>query len=148
MRSPLRATFTGLALALALAGAPSCINVSPPGTAFASEPPGARVHVDGHDSGWVTPCLIALDVDESHVVRIELAGHAAREILLVPDSRQGVVSFAQAKTGTRSTLSFPTRLPAVDFVFPLREIQTLAPGRVFVRLRPESAALPETTPTP
>jgi hypothetical protein len=41
------------------------LDVSPPGTAFASEPPGARVEIDGQDSGWVTPCMIALDVERT-----------------------------------------------------------------------------------
>ena len=139
MRPRPRAPLTSLALALSLGGAASCVNVSPPGTTFTSEPPGARVHVDGRDSGWVTPCIIALDVEETHLVRIELSGHAPREIMLVPDYRPGGVSYSQAVTGTRSTLTFPTRLPVGDFFFPLREIQTLSPARVFVRLRPESA---------
>lgn len=139
MRSSPRASLTSLVLALSLAGAASCVNVSPPGTAFASEPPGARVQVDGYDSGWVTPCMIALDEEETHVVRIELAGHAPREIVLVPDYRPGAVSYWQGVTGTRSTLHFPTRLPFGDFLFPLREIRTLSPARVFVRLRPESS---------
>src|SRR5262245_607284 len=139
MRSLLRAPLPSLALALSLAGAASCVNVSPPGTAISSEPSGARVNVDGRDTGWVTPCLIALDEEQTHVVQVALEGYAPREFVLTPDHRLLIVSWDHAVTGTKSTLHFPTRLPIYDFLFPFREYETLAPGRVFLRLRPESA---------
>ena len=139
MRTSVPASLTRLALALLLPGAASCVNISPPGTALTSEPPGARVEVDGHDSGWVTPCLIALDEDETHLVRIVLDGHAPHEIVLEPFYRRSAVSLSEGVTGMRSTLQFPTRLPVQDLLFPLRESYTMSPARVFVRLRPESA---------
>lgn len=126
-----------LTLFLTPAGAAGCVNIAPSGTAIASEPPGASVHVDGHDSGWVTPCAIALDEDEAHVVRVALEGYAPREVVLNPDRRLLIASWDQAVAGLKSTLRFPTRMPAGQFLFPFRELQTLAPGRVFVRLRPE-----------
>ena len=123
----------------ALAFQASCLNVSPAGTTFASEPPGARVHVDGHDSGWVTPCLIALDEEETHVVTLELDGYAPREVLLGPDERLGIVDWRLGVNGVKSTIRFPLLLPAGDLLFPLCEVCTLAPSRVFVRLRPADA---------
>ncbi|NOT30502.1 MAG: PEGA domain-containing protein [Planctomycetes bacterium] len=128
-----------VALLLALAGAAGCVSIAPPGTFLASEPPGASVLVDGRDSGWVTPCTIALDEDEIHVVRVALEGYAPREVVLNPDRRLLIASWDQAVSGVKSTLRFPTRMPAGQFLFPFREFQTLAPGRVFVRLRPEPA---------
>lgn len=126
-----------LALGLALGGA-SCVTVTPPGTAFASEPPGARVHVDGQDTGWVTPCQIALDLDRSHVVTVALAGYVPREIRLEASRRTRVVDWDQAVVGMGSSTHFPILMPIGDFLFPVREDWNLAPGRVFVRLRPES----------
>ncbi len=134
--APLRRLAFAAALCVQLV---ACVNITPPGTVLTSEPPGASVLVDGRDSGWVTPCTIALDSEETHKVEIVLPGYGSREILLLPDRRVLIVSWSQAVTGMRSTLTFPTRLPVEQLLFPFLEIETLAPGRVFVRLRPESA---------
>ncbi len=135
LRPPPRAPVL-LAIALLLAG---CVNVSPAGTTIASQPPGARVHVDGRDSGWVTPCRLALEEDETHVVRVALDGYTAREVVLTPERRRGVVDWRHGVNGVRSTVRFPVLLPSGDFLFPFWESDALAPGRVFVHLWPESA---------
>lgn len=127
---------------LALAG---CLDVSPPGTAFATEPPGARLLVDGRDSGWVTPCVVDLDDDDERVVRFELAGHVPRELVLVPLERHRIVDWYTGVNGVRSTIRAPVFMPMTDLVLPLRETRSLAPGRVFVRLRPADGA---STPPP
>lgn len=121
---------------LLLASLAGCLDVSPPGTTFASDPAGARVLVDGRDSGWVTPCAFALDKEETYVVSFSLVGYTPREVLLVPDGHCGLINWYQGVNGVKSTVRFPILLPTRDFLFPLREVQTLAPGRVFVRLRP------------
>jgi hypothetical protein len=113
-----------------------CIELTPPGTSFASDPPGARVLVDGRDSGRVTPCLIALDPDGPHRVEIELPGHEPRALELVPMDRHWFVSWAQGAAGMRSTTQFPLLLPIQDFLVPLRWSRTASPARVFVRLYP------------
>jgi hypothetical protein len=123
-------------LALALA---SCIHTSPAGTTLASRPPGARVLLDGRDTGWITPCALALAPEDAHVVRFELAGHGARELVLVPERRYHVVDWRLGANGLKSTVRFPTLLPLWDFALPFREARALAPGRVFVQLVPESA---------
>lgn len=117
----------------------SCLNVSPPGATFASEPPGARVRVDGRDSGWVTPCQIALGDDQDHLVTLELGGYAAREVLLEPQERHGVIAWTQGVNGAKSTIRFPILMPASDLLFPFRRLRAQAPNRVFVRLRPADA---------
>jgi hypothetical protein len=116
-----------------------CINVSPPGTSFASDPPGARVHIDGRDSGWVTPCLVALDEGEPHVVTLALDGYAPREVVLRPLTRNGVVAWYQAVNGVKSTIRFPLLHPTEDLLLPFRASHALSPGHVFVRLRPTEA---------
>jgi hypothetical protein len=141
MRTLLRALAPCALLALA-----GCLNVSPPGTAFASEPPGARILVNGRDSGWVTPCVVALDTDEDHVVRFQLAGHAPRELRLVPHHRHRIVDWYTGVNGVRTTIRSPIFMPLADLALPFQEIRSLAPGRVFVRLRPSDGPLPPPPP--
>src|SRR5262245_8834641 len=135
---PMRSLLSPLCLA-ALASLASCKNISPCGTTLASEPPGARVNVDGRDSGWVTPCKIALDAEKTHVVTLELEGFAPKEVVLEPLERHGIVSWRQGVNGVRSTIRFPLLLPTDDLLIPLREVNAPAPERVFVRLRPTGA---------
>lgn len=116
-----------------------CRTVSTPGTSFASEPPGARVYVDGRDSGWVTPCMIALDHDAQHSVTLALAGYQASELMVLPSGRLELVSWSQGVNGLKSTIIFPILLPAEDLLLPLVDVEGTSPGRVFVRLRPEGA---------
>jgi len=136
MRSLFRRALTLGGLAAACS---SCLDISPPGTTFASEPPGALVRVDGRDTGWVTPCQIDLGAGEPCTVAIELEGYAPREFLLVPDERLHLITWTQGATSTRNTVRFPLFLPTLDLFFPLREREALSPGRVFVRLHPEAA---------
>lgn len=122
----------------ALLGLASCRNVSPAGVHVASEPPGASVRVNGADTGWVTPCQLALDVEREHELEVALAGFAPRRILLVPDERRQFVSWNQAVNGLRTRQQVPFLMPADDLLLPFLEVETLAPGRIFVRLRPGS----------
>jgi len=138
-RSSPRSVLGPLWAALAGLAASACLNVSPPGQSFSSEPSGARVYVDGRDSGWVTPCLVALDEEQSHTISFQLEGYAAREVVLVPDLRREVIEWQRGVNGVRSTVRFPILLPTEDLLLPIREIRGLSPGRVFVRLRPIAA---------
>jgi hypothetical protein len=136
VRPPLRSL-----LVPALAALASCINVTPPAVAFSSEPPGARVLVDGRDSGWVTPCLIALE-DEEHMVTLTLDGHVPVVVALAPWERKHLVDWRLGVNGVRSTIRFPLLLPGIDLLLPLRVLDMPAPGRVFVRLHPNPAPPP------
>jgi len=138
MSTPLPALLLGPLLGLA-----ACRNVSPAGVHVSSEPPGARVSVDGVDSGWVTPCQLALDVEREHELEVGLAGFAPRRILLVPDERRSFVSWNQAVNGLRTRQKVPFLMPADDLLLPFLEVETLAPGRIFVRLRPGRQESPE-----
>jgi hypothetical protein len=48
-----------------------------------SEPPGARVFIDGHDSG-TSPIAASVDRRQPHFVRIELAGYSPYEMKMGP----------------------------------------------------------------
>ena len=139
MTVPSMRSLLSMPLLAALASLASCLNITPCGTTLASEPPGARVNIDGRDSGWVTPCMIALDAEETHVVTLELEGFAPRELVFEPQERHGIVSWRQGVNGVRSTIRFPLLLPTADLLLPLREVEAPAPERVFVRLRPSGA---------
>src|SRR5262245_10972281 len=101
-----------LALVLALTGA-GCVSASPPATTFASEPSGARVLVDGRDSGFVTPCLIDLGTDEPRAVTLVLDGFEKREIQLDPHRRTRFIAWRQGTMGLGSNITFPILLPWV-----------------------------------
>ena len=133
MSSPLSALLLAAFLGLA-----ACRNVSPAGVHVSSEPPGASVRVNGVDSGWVTPCELALDVEEPHELEVTLEGFAPRHFLLVPDERRQFVSWNQGVNGLRTRQKVPFLMPADDLLLPFLEVETLAPGRIFVRLRPGS----------
>jgi len=120
----------------ALALASGCRNVSSAGVHFSSEPPGAAVRVDGEDSGWVTPCEVALDVEREHEVELVLEGFAPRHFLLVPDLRRSFVSWNQAVNGLTTRQRAPFLQPTEDLLLPFREERALSPGRIFVRLHP------------
>lgn len=125
-----------LALA-ALAWLPGCLSASPHASTFASEPSGARVWIDGRDSGWVTPCQIALDEDATHLVSLELEGFAPYQIELQPSTRHHIVDWQLGASGAQSTITFPLFLPPSDLLLPFRRNRALHPVRVFAHLWPK-----------
>ncbi len=129
-------TLVGLTLLLApaLLGA-GCRNVTPVGTVLATSPPGARVVVDGRDSGYVTPCVIDFERQVAHDVRLELAGYEQAIVFLTPDARLEVVSWYDGQVAW-IPLFFGGFLPILDLLQPFRLDDSLTPSRVFVRLRP------------
>lgn len=127
-----------VALLPALSLAPACVATSVPGATFTSEPIGARVLVDGRDSGWVTPCQIWLDVDEPVEVSFALEGYSTRTVKLVPARQWSAVTWPLGVHPAQDA-PFPALLPPEDLLLPFREDDHLAPTRVFVRLRPAEA---------
>ena len=127
-------------LLLAAGTLSGCIDITPSGTFFASDPPGARILVDGRDSGWVTPCLIDLDEDEPHAVRIELSGFSAREVELGTHRRLHFIPWWYGVNSINIRGRFPLFLPTFDLLMPYRENDALSPARIFVHLRPEGGA--------
>jgi hypothetical protein len=134
MRLLTTATLLGLLL-VTLSG---CLATSAPGATLTSSPPGARVLVEGKDSGWVTPCQMWLDVDEPVAVTFELPGYATRTVRLVPARQWSAVTWTLGIHPAQDA-PFPALLPPEDLLLPFREDDFLAPTRVFVRLRPEDA---------
>ena len=135
MRFSSRLHRIALLLALALA-APACINVTPPGVFFATQPPGARVVLDEVDSGFVTPCMIDLDKSKAHEVRLELQGYEPRIFQVQPGGQVVMIPWYHAVTP--ESIHFPLFATTEDLFFPLRLNENHVPGRIHVRLHPLS----------
>jgi hypothetical protein len=93
----------------------------------------ARVAIDDEDTGFVTPCILELDPEESAVLSFELPGHEPALRLLVPETSKRAVLWRQMYINS-STWHFPLWLNFRDFVVPVRVDKRLSPARIFVRL--------------
>lgn len=121
------------ALALAAALSSCVLDVSSPGVYFATSPPGARVVVDGRDSGFATPCAIELTRSEEHEVTFELAGYEPARRTLIPNTTTTVVPWTDGDIGA-TKWRFPIFLTFTGFFFPFRVNNNLAPSRLYVPL--------------
>ncbi len=100
---------------------------------LASDPPGARVAIDDADTGFVTPCILELDPDESAMLSFELPGHHTALRLLVPETSKQAMLWRQMYLNS-SVWHFPLWLNFRDTFVPVRVDKRLSPGRIFVRL--------------
>jgi hypothetical protein len=121
-----------------LAVLPGCLSATPPGAYFATTPPGARVRIDGHDTGFVTPCMIDLDDGGRVGVQLELQGYRTASIVLAPASETTVVGWSHAVAAPWGALRVPIQLPAVDLFLPFRPDAGHHPQRVHVTLRQDN----------
>ncbi len=124
-----------LAVLLAL-GCAGCLHVTPPGVAFATTPPGARVLIDGKECGYVTPCLIALDEEETHRIDLVLEGYRQARLRVEPGSNIYFIPWSDADTYPPGHYRFPLFLPIQDLFLPVRKDERMHPSRVHVRLQP------------
>lgn len=100
---------------------------------IASEPPGARIKVDGQDSGFVTPCLIALDHGDGARIDLEYPGYVTATRLLTPDHQLYAILWSEMHV--RPTVwNFPLWLNTRDLFVPVKYDKTLSPGRLYVKL--------------
>ena len=129
-----------LAVLIATALSSCVMDVSSPGVFLATNPAGARVLVDGYDSGFATPCAIDLDPSKPHDVTFALEGYAEATRRLVPNPTVTVVPWADGDIGA-SKWRFPLFLTLDGFFFPGRSRNNLAPARVYVPLEVATEAL-------
>jgi hypothetical protein len=131
MKSKLWRPLAILSTALALSACqllPTTSNVT-----FASDPPGARVLIDGRDTGFVTPCGLALERNDDTRLDIELPGYVTATRFLTPDHQVYVMLWREMFVAAR-TFHFPLWLNVRDFCVPIKYDKTMAPGRIYVRL--------------
>lgn len=131
--STLNGTLIGTAGAWAVTAA---VNAFPEsrGVMISSQPPGARVLIDGVDSGFATPCCLALD-ERRQRVDLVLDGYQPATRIVDEDNRTYLIYWNEAYLGPKS-YHFPTFLNFYDGMVPVRFEETYSPERLFVRMRP------------
>jgi hypothetical protein len=129
----MRFASTSLVLALAPLAA-SCVEMQrTPGMMFATAPAGARVVVDGVDTGFVTPCHVDLE-RAPHDIDLVLEGFRPASVHSEKGGENWLIHWDEAWIN-ESNWRFPLWLNARDGLFPVKLEMTYDPARVFVRLR-------------
>jgi len=121
-------------LLLALLGAASCFSVQPaPTLSLSTHPPGALILINEEETGFATPCILAV---EEELIRVEivLEGYDPETRIVTRDPKLETRYWSEMNAGSR-TWRFPLFLPIHDlFASPVREVMILAPGRIFIRM--------------
>lgn len=104
-----------------------------PGVMLATSPPGARVVIDGADSGFVTPCHVDL-VREPHEIDFVLDGYKPSTVRVDAGGEMWLIHWDEAWI-SEDTWRFPLWLNARDGVFPIKVDNSYDPARIFVRMR-------------
>jgi len=107
------------------------------GVNLSSDPPGARVIVDGADSGFVTPCILTLPNKRSQTVRFERPGYRSAERVLLKGTEREIMLWREMTVFYR-TWRQPAWLTSADFFQPVKVEQGPFPNRIFVRLQREA----------
>lgn len=105
-----------------------------PGVVIASDPLGARVLVDGKDSGFVTPCNLALE-GERVAIDLVLPGYRVARLDMRPDEHTYSMRWIDMYSDY-STWNFPLWLNFDDFLFPIKNEKWVSPARIHVPMRP------------
>ena len=105
-----------------------------PGVVIASDPLGARVLVDGKDSGFVTPCNLALE-RERVAIDLVLPGYRVARLDMRPDERTYSMRYIDMYSDY-DTWNFPLWLNFTDFLFPFKNEKWMSPARIHVPMRP------------
>jgi hypothetical protein len=103
------------------------------GVMVASKPVGARVLIDGHDSGFVTPCCLAVDRKKQRIDLV-LDGYQKASRIVTTDERTYLIYWDEAYLGPNS-YRFPLWLNSFDGLVPVRFEEIFSPERIFVRMR-------------
>lgn len=119
--------------ALFLASATSCLNVATPGVLLSTNPPGARVLIDGVDSGFATPCALSLEITAPHEISFELDGYQTARRTVVPNESFHVVPWWDGDVGL-VVWRFPIFLTFNGLFLPLRQNDNVIPNRIYVPL--------------
>lgn len=122
-------------LAAALLLATGCKTTERP-VSFTTDPAGARILLDGKDSGFVTPALLRLE-REPQTVRFELDGYVPAERDLRPGKRRSTVYWREMSVSYK-TWHFPLWLNRDDTFTPYKVDKSLMPNRLYVRLKREA----------
>jgi hypothetical protein len=123
-------------LLLAAAASPflgSCIAVhNTPGVVLATDPPGARILIDGKDTGYVTPCDLGVERKRQRIDLV-LDGYQTASRLVEEDGRWYLIFWDESTVP--NTWNFPLWLNIEDCLAPIKYDHTYWPQRVFVRMK-------------
>ena len=103
------------------------------GINFATDPPGARILIDGKDSGFVTPAVIALDPLDDLRLDLVYPGYKTATRHLTPDHKLYTILWREMYIRSQIR-NFFLWLNTADIFVPVKYYKTLSPGRVYVRL--------------
>lgn len=108
-----------------------------------SEPLGARIEVDGRDSGRTTPATLAIagNFGRDHVVRLTLEGHRPAERRLYQYTEGYTSKWIDGANDEPTLPPMPLFWTAGDFVFPFAVRGAIVPGDLHVRLRRDDEPL-------
>jgi hypothetical protein len=100
---------------------------------IASDPPGATVLVGRKQSGFVTPCVLALELGENQRIDLQYPGYVPATRILTPDHQVYAVLWRDMYVRSQ-VWNFPLWLNTRDMFVPVKYERTLAPGRLYVKL--------------
>ena len=122
-----------LALALLLLGASACVAFQAhPGVSLSTNPPGARVLLDGKDTGYITPCHLGIPRERQRI-DMQLDGFVPASVLVEPGGDFVLIYWREASL-TETTFRFPLWLNMEDFIRPMKVQRGLEPRRIHVPL--------------
>ena len=130
---------TLLLLALSCLGLTACVGYpQSPGISVTTDPPGARVLLNGRDTGFLTPAYLDLGGNDARV-DMELEGYQPATRLVRTRSEWDSTHWSEMELGP-GTWRFPLWVDYDDFFAMWRWVGSYAPTRIFVRLRLEGDA--------
>lgn len=123
-----------LALLAALALS-SCVTLhQEAGVSISSDPPGALIFVNGHDTGFVTPAMLDLGHDRARIDLVK-EGYQTATRRVSADAKWDMTYWKEMEVGPDETWRFPMWVDYPDFLGLFRRHRVYVPGRIFVRLR-------------
>jgi PEGA domain-containing protein len=124
----------GIAAAVGTAAVyPLALSPRAPGISISSAPPGARVLIDGKDTGFVTPCDLGVPREKLEI-QLVLDGYQPAVRRVVPDEKHYLVTWEEAAVNP-NTWNFPLWLNYEDGLVPYRYERGYSPMRIFVRMK-------------
>ncbi len=106
---------------------------------FASAPPGARILLDGEDSGFVTPTSLDLPNKKHRTVEFVLPGYETAVRDLRTGKSRDYIFFDEWQLHY-NTWRFPLWLNFADFFVERRTYKGERPSRVFVQMKRKNSA--------
>lgn len=117
--------------------APIVLSFAPPsrGVTFSTKPSGARVVVDGRDSGFVTPCALRIDKGDWHRIDLALRGYRTETRIVRPDWGVYTLKWNDMDHFGPRNFRFPFWLGLGEILLPVRYVSRSIPARLHVEMR-------------